>query len=646
MMEAQSWRYHMDNNDVAVSFGNMPSSTAALSMAPPALPGHLKSEQHAAGWSAAASSCHPSYYASGNLENVYGHLAHAQQQQHQTQTHGYHAAGGSQVSASPVKNGSSSSRVMAHSRDASLSHAMPSPSQSQQSQQRASRPSTYLQQLQVHQQQQASTTGLDLAPADPGHASNPGPPSHSDASSDALLSSRESDARTARLSAGTAALLQHSHCGHAMNDMPLLTSITTAPFYAAPGQALIINAQGHPQRVSLNASFSGTFFLSDAESVICYRRNMFQVKAALVAPSLDVCKYYVRDDSTGYAHLIGNYKIQLLPTNYADGSKIDLVSKPNHALLSDGDLSILTKGENCSSIGEERLDFRRLLFRYATQNNGRRVELRQYYQLLLVVYAQTLSGLEVPVLAAFTRPIAVRGRNPAFYEDKILPAAALRQRRRRKQQFLARRNSRDESAREEDFQDNDDEEADLTASPELNASAMNTGDRTNAQRHDSLQPAEYSPTSQSAQHGNFETTQSEASQQMQHRRYSLIRETARESPKQSSSSRTQQHNSTQSADTPQSASNYADAAGQQSNYTTQPSSQQNDAASQQPQLPQLSQLAQLAQLSQLSSQQQQQHQHQQQTASSDGLFNLNGSLMHAPILSMPGAFAAVEEKAQ
>jgi acid phosphatase len=93
--------------------------------------------------------------------------------------------------------------------------------------------------------------------------------------------------------------------------------------------------------------------------------------------------------------------------------------------------------------------WKRLQFRVATGNNGRRKELQQHFVVRLKVVATLLNGARVSICEAQSAPIIVRGRSPRnFQSRKDLPLSASTTTPRKREEVGDKRNFAQNSASE------------------------------------------------------------------------------------------------------------------------------------------------------------------------------------------------------
>ncbi|KAI4128561.1 MAG: hypothetical protein LQ347_004127, partial [Umbilicaria vellea] len=201
-----------------------------------------------------------------------------------------------------------------------------------------------------------------------------------------------------------------------------------------------------PVPLSLTAQLQGSnFFLAEspwASSVeasiapaelTCYRRNIFQIVGSITLPR--AMQYMVTDQ--GERIRIHAKELSISATESVEGNPVKIITVPWKSSTS-----------TASSIPEEKIEieptpivldtinnqdadpdyatfpiaWKRLQFRIATANNGRRKELQQHFVIRLKVIATLETGSKVSICETISCPIIVRGRSPRnFQSRKDLP---------------------------------------------------------------------------------------------------------------------------------------------------------------------------------------------------------------------------------
>ena len=171
----------------------------------------------------------------------------------------------------------------------------------------------------------------------------------------------------------------------------------------------------------------------------CYRRNLFQISGS-VALSRSLAKVVL---DQGRDKNITELYASLSATESIEGKHTDIISVPWKTGIANGASSEDKSGTapvpipiDLSSNQETDptnvtilIAWRRLQFKYATANNGRRKGLQQHYQIQIALMAK-VEGEDQPVKIAeiHSNNIVVRGRSPKnFDSSKDVPLSERKQ---------------------------------------------------------------------------------------------------------------------------------------------------------------------------------------------------------------------------
>jgi hypothetical protein len=217
-------------------------------------------------------------------------------------------------------------------------------------------------------------------------------------------------------------------------------------FGRLPGKHSIFNHEGRLQEIDLTAQIHGMFFLSELAStpgeslllqpeLTCYRRNLFQISGNVTIPRGTLAIMTER----GQRMPIISTELVISATESVDGNIVKLIvipwktPPPNSPELPSGQehepapipLVPFDEGSDANSdFVVHPIAYRRLQFRIATANNGRRRELQQHFTLHLNVVGTLANGVKLNVCETSTAPIVVRGRSPRnFQARKEIPLA-------------------------------------------------------------------------------------------------------------------------------------------------------------------------------------------------------------------------------
>jgi hypothetical protein len=201
--------------------------------------------------------------------------------------------------------------------------------------------------------------------------------------------------------------------------------------------------------LSLAAQLHGMFFLAEnlwttsptSESAVpppqaeltCYRRNLFQITGSVTLPR--TLRYIMTDQGDRIPILA--QELTVSATESVEGNPVKLISVPwktpaanTTATPEDKTekeppaipLDTMTGQDMDTDYATFSIAWKRLQFRVATANNGRRKELQQRFVVRLKVVATLSTGAKVSICEAHSGPVIVRGRSPRnFQSRKDLP---------------------------------------------------------------------------------------------------------------------------------------------------------------------------------------------------------------------------------
>jgi hypothetical protein len=206
-----------------------------------------------------------------------------------------------------------------------------------------------------------------------------------------------------------------------------------------PKQATVDN-HGRVHQIELSAQIHGMFFLSEmmtpsGEGLVqpeltCYRRNLFQISGTVTTPRGSVSVITERGERVP----IISMEVAISASESVDGHAVKLIVIPwktppaNSPEVGTGQESepspipLLPFDQGGPDANNDfsvyPIAYRRLQFRIATANNGRRRELQQHFTLHLNVVATLASGTKTNVCETSTAPIVVRGRSPRNFQAR------------------------------------------------------------------------------------------------------------------------------------------------------------------------------------------------------------------------------------
>ncbi|KAH7032928.1 NDT80/PhoG like DNA-binding family protein [Microdochium trichocladiopsis] len=204
----------------------------------------------------------------------------------------------------------------------------------------------------------------------------------------------------------------------------------------------IVDQHGRMQQLELSAQLHGMFFLSEMPAstgegsmlqpeLTCYRRNLFQISGSLVTPRGQLSVILAE---SGETVAVTSTEVTISAIESVDGNPVRLIvipwktPPPNSQDLpqsSDQEpppLPLIPFSDEGQEIEGELamypIGWRRLQFRIATANNGRRKELQQHFVLHLKVVGTLANGTKAVLTESHTAPIVVRGRSPRNFQAR------------------------------------------------------------------------------------------------------------------------------------------------------------------------------------------------------------------------------------
>ena len=193
--------------------------------------------------------------------------------------------------------------------------------------------------------------------------------------------------------------------------------------------------------LSLTAQLHGMFFMAETPSsaildtnapsteLTCYRRNLFQITGSITLPR--TLRYIVTDQ--GHRIPILAQELTISATESGEGHPVKLISVPwktpaPNTLSTPEEktekeptsipLDIMSNQDMDADYATFPIAWKRLQFRIATANNGRRKELQQHFVVRLKVVATLSTGTKVPICEAKSGAIIVRGRSPRNFQQR------------------------------------------------------------------------------------------------------------------------------------------------------------------------------------------------------------------------------------
>ena len=201
------------------------------------------------------------------------------------------------------------------------------------------------------------------------------------------------------------------------------------------------------RRTSLNmaAQLHGMFFLAESPwptnpdappppaELTCYRRNLFQITGSVTLPR--TLRYIMTDQGNRIPILAQELTVSAVES--VEGNPVRIISVPwktptGTAINTTEDkaekepssipLDTMSGSDLDADYASFPIQWKRLQFRIATANNGRRKELQQHFVIKLKILATLSTGAKISIAEAQSGAIIVRGRSPRnFQSRKDLP---------------------------------------------------------------------------------------------------------------------------------------------------------------------------------------------------------------------------------
>ncbi|PMB68120.1 Transcription factor vib-1 [Beauveria bassiana] len=212
-------------------------------------------------------------------------------------------------------------------------------------------------------------------------------------------------------------------------------------FRRSQEKSTVVDQHGRVQQLELSAQLHGMFFLSEMPSnpsdggalqpeLTCYRRNLFQISGSFVTPRGPISVV----NETNETVPVSNMEVTISAIESVDGNPVRLIvipwktpppNSPEQTQNPDQEPPALPlipfQDSSPNSDGEYAVypvGWRRLQFRIATANNGRRKELQQHFVLHLKVHGTLADNSKVVLTESITSPIVVRGRSPRNFQAR------------------------------------------------------------------------------------------------------------------------------------------------------------------------------------------------------------------------------------
>ncbi|KAL9107714.1 MAG: hypothetical protein Q9227_007429 [Pyrenula ochraceoflavens] len=193
--------------------------------------------------------------------------------------------------------------------------------------------------------------------------------------------------------------------------------------------------------LSMSAQLHGMFFLAESQwtsspdapppppELTCYRRNLFQVQGSITLPR---SLRYIMTDQGDRIPILAQ-ELTISATESVEGNPVKIISVPWKTPAGNAPGAPEEKVEKeppsipLDAMGGQDMDvdyatfpiaWKRLQFRIATANNGRRKELQQHFVIKLKVLATLSTGTKISIAESHSGAIIVRGRSPRNFQSR------------------------------------------------------------------------------------------------------------------------------------------------------------------------------------------------------------------------------------
>lgn len=233
----------------------------------------------------------------------------------------------------------------------------------------------------------------------------------------------------------------HPHEQHGVPESPSIESNNKLLSFSPPQVPYtILDYAMRRVTISMSAQLHGMFFLAESPwaaagevqalptELTCYRRNLFQITGTVTLPRSMQC---LMTDQGDQIPILGQ-ELVLSATESLEGNAVKIITVPwktpaaSNAPVEDKvekepptyPLDLSTGHDMDSEFVSFPISWKRLQFRIATANNGRRKELQQHFVVRLKVVATLANGVKVPLCEIQSGAVIVRGRSPRNFQSR------------------------------------------------------------------------------------------------------------------------------------------------------------------------------------------------------------------------------------
>ena len=198
-----------------------------------------------------------------------------------------------------------------------------------------------------------------------------------------------------------------------------------------------VGDMGKPVDMNMTAELYGMFFVAEDVfggentgrplELTCYRRNLWQCSGQITMPRLVT---HVIDEN-GRQTPITEVSATITAKESIEGKPTEIISIPwkNSNLQGPEDpkvvgpppsipLDLVSAQDLDSGCISVPVSWKRLQFKHATANNGRRKGLQQHYVVQISLVGKTKSGEMIKIAEVLSSPVIVRGRSPRNFDSR------------------------------------------------------------------------------------------------------------------------------------------------------------------------------------------------------------------------------------
>ena len=233
----------------------------------------------------------------------------------------------------------------------------------------------------------------------------------------------------------------HPHDQNGIPESPSIDSNNKLLSFSLPTMPYpIFNYAMQRVPISMSAQLHGMFFLAESpwataadgqsppSELTCYRRNLFQITGTVTLPR---ALHLLMTEQGNQIPIIGQ-ELTISATESLEGNAVKIISVPwktpatSNAPAEDKTekepptypLDLSTGQDVDSDYVSFPISWKRLQFRIATANNGRRKELQQHFVVRLKVVATFTTGMKVPICEIHSGAVIVRGKSPRNFQAR------------------------------------------------------------------------------------------------------------------------------------------------------------------------------------------------------------------------------------